>query len=445
MINRIFCGDNLEIMKDLPSESIDLCYIDPPFFTSRNYEVIWNDGEELRQFGDRWVTENKNGSGRATKDINVFLEFMEPRIKEIHRLLKPTGTFFLHCDWHADSYLRILCDKIFDRDPNNIICWHKNGGIKSVSKKFPQKQDTILFYSKSDKYTFHILRRNTEDNALYKRWIKYSKDGENVLFEDFPRTDKVKFEVYSKRFKSQNGREPQEGDIIYAFEGAIIDSVWNDIPDIYRSNEKLDYPTQKPEALLERIIQATTNENFLVLDAFCGCGTTLAVAKRLKRNYIGIDVSPTACRLVANRIKEKLDSVIGIPLNAKEISNLNGYEFQNWIIREFGGFSGKRGADGGIDGVLGDCPIQVKKYKAGRNDLDQFSGALQRENTTEGIFIAINFSSDFKKEVARLKRENNVLIHAYSVSDILKKLHYEILDKKMPKRGLDKFSKLKED
>ena len=123
MIERIICGDNLEILKTFEDEFVDLIYIDPPFFTNKNYEVIWGDGAEIRQFGDRWITENKNGSGRARKDINVYLEWMEPRIKELYRVLKKTGSFYLHCDWHADAYLRILCDKIFNY--KTTIIWLK--------------------------------------------------------------------------------------------------------------------------------------------------------------------------------------------------------------------------------------------------------------------------------------------------------------------------------
>jgi DNA modification methylase len=460
-LNKIICGDNLEMLREIPSESVDLCYIDPPFFTSRNYEVIWNDGEELRQFGDRWVTENKDGSGRASKDINVYLEFMEPRIREIYRVLKPTGSYYVHCDWHADSYLRVLCDKIFGYDKlQGKIVWERTK-TASVKGAFKNNYDSILYYTKSSNYTF-----NTQYEELMSQ--KGFKEDEFGSFADQPciqnglnNGDNKRYFPLEKReiilpddkkwLISQETIDLGEGFIWtkggnprrkrYLKDGKPCSSIWLDMIMHNSSKERLGYPTQKPEALLERIIQASSNKGDIVLDAFCGCGTTLAVAKKLKRQFIGIDVSPTACRLVANRIKVRVDSIIGLPLTADEISQLDGFEFQNWVIREFGGFSGKRGADGGIDGKLGDCPIQVKKYKAGRNDLDQFSGAMLRENTKEGIYLALDFSSDFKKEVARLKRANDILIYYFTVKDILDKLHYPILDEKLPKHGLDKYNK----
>ena len=238
--------------------------------------------------------------------MEKYVQWMEDRLRECHRVLKNTGSIYLHCNWHANAQLRIALDKIFGEDRfRNEIIWHKKGGLKSVEKVFPRKYDVILFYSKTDDYTFHTQRKKTEDNALYRRWIKYSRDGRTVLYKDFPRTDRVKFADYRRRFVAQHdGKEPEPDDVFYEFEGAIIDSVWSDIADIYRGQgERLHYPTQKPEALLERIISTSSDPDDLVLDPFCGCGTTVAVSQKLKRKWIGIDVSPTACRLVADRIR----------------------------------------------------------------------------------------------------------------------------------------------
>ena len=213
--------------------------------------------------------------------------------------------------------------------------------------------------------------------------------------------------------------------------------MWSDISSFQKfgshRKEYLGYPTQKPEGILERIIKTSSNKGDIVLDAFCGCGTALTVAKRLYRNYIGIDVSPTACRLVVDRLKLPITIIEGLPITKEEINKLDGYEFQNWVVREFGGFSGKKGPDGGIDGNIGECLIQVKKFKAGRSALDTFSGALLREGKTEGIFIALNYSKDFKSEVARLKRENDIIIYYYDVEDILNNKHEELLNKYIPK------------
>jgi DNA modification methylase len=469
-INRILCGDNLESLQSLPSDSVDLCYIDPPFFTNRNYEVIWNDGAEVRQFGDRWVTENKDGSGRASKDINKYLEWMEPRIREIHRILKNTGSFYLHCDWHADAYLRVLCDEIFDRDPQSVIQWKRTLVVKGTCKSFGVNTDSILYYVKSNNFKWNPIKIQPSLELLERDYkmiepetgrrfqaVAFVLTGDNPKTLTFPdgkiitapmgKRYRWNQETLNERLKVNplciywtSNNQPRLKKYVDTHEGNLIDNLWNDIIPLQSgSNERLGYPTQKPEALLERIIKASSNENDVILDCFCGCGTTLAVAKKLNRQFIGMDVSPTACRLVAKRISFKLDFIEGLPITPEEIAELDGNEFQNFVIREFGGFSGKRGADGGIDGLLGTCPIQVKKYKAGRGDLDQFSGALLRNNKQEAIYIALGYSMDFVKEVNRLKRDNKIEIHYFDVADIIAKTHYPIVDKFIPKQGLDKY------
>lgn len=142
-IQRVICGDNLEVLKTLEDESIDLCYIDPPFFSGRNYAIIFGDEEEIRQFDDRWVKMNE--TGKYTKDINVYLNWIEPRIKEIYRILKPTGSFYLHCDWHAGHYLKVTCDNIFGYDKfKTEIKWKKATGGKFSSQYWDSVDDTIL-------------------------------------------------------------------------------------------------------------------------------------------------------------------------------------------------------------------------------------------------------------------------------------------------------------
>jgi len=189
------------------------------------------------------------------------------------------------------------------------------------------------------------------------------------------------------------------------------------------SSERLGYPTQKPEALLDRIIKGSSKKGDVVLDAFCGCGTTIAVCKRLDRQFIGIDVSPTACRLMADRIRKPKKEVEGLPLSPAELKTLSGWEFQNWINREFGAINGKRGADGGIDGTFKSILIQVKKYKVGRPDLDSFIGVLLRKKRKVGIFLGLKFTSTFIKEASRLKREDKITIYHFTADDILEKKH----------------------
>lgn len=174
MIKRIICGDNLEVLKTLPDESVDLCYIDPPFFSGRNYAVIFGDKEEVRQFDDRWVKMAEKG--KYSKDINVYLNWMEPRICEIHRVLKKTGSFYLHCDWHADSYLRVMCDEIFGYDRLiNKITWKRSRPKKTTMKR-PNVTDTILHYSKSNDYKYKQLYCGLSESSL-KRYNKKDKKG----------------------------------------------------------------------------------------------------------------------------------------------------------------------------------------------------------------------------------------------------------------------------
>jgi len=452
-MERIICSDNLTALKGLADNSVDLCYIDPPFFTSKTYSVIWGDNSEIRQFDDSFG--DKDSGGRMHKDIQKYLDWMEPRLKEIYRVLKPTGSFYLHCDWHADAYLRVMCDGIFEREPNSVIVWKRTNGGKAQAETFAYITDTILYYSKSDTFNFHKQFQQYTEEQL-KKFNKKDEKGVYYLRALNARGQQAYEGRKITTYKGCTGmwvnsietiqELDKEGEIVLGEnmiykkqrpqEGVPIPNIWDDIS-LVGGNESFGYPTQKPEALLERIIQASSNEGDIVLDAFCGCGTALAVAKRLKRQYIGVDISPTACRLVAWRLNGYLKDkgkewnemaykefnaasyVEGLPLTPEEIAGLTGFEFQNWITRELGANPGKAGADGGIDGMLNGVPIQVKKYKAGRNDLDSFIGTLVRKNSKEGIFIALDFPTTIPQEIRRLEKENGYKITAWTFKDIL--------------------------
>lgn len=416
-IQRIICGDNLPVMQAMPAESVDLVYIDPPFFTSKTYEVIWGDSAERRAFEDRWVKAGE--TGRYSKDINVYLEFMEPRIREIYRILKTTGSFFLHCDWNANSYLRMICDQIFGyKNFRNEIIWCYSGPSQA-SYGFPRKHDTILRYTKGDIFTFHPIRV-PHKSGIHNKGTLHNK------VDSTEETD-----------ESMRKRET---------EGKTLEDWWSDIGSgaHISKTERLGYPTQKPEALLERIIKSSSNENDIIMDCFCGCGTSIAVAKRLSRQFIGVDISPTACRLIAKRINMKVKDVEGIPLTQEEVAELSGWEFQNYVIHLLmlhgqGISVGKKGPDGGLDGFFNELPISVKKYKAGRKDLDEFVATLYRNKKQEGMFLALDYTADFVKEVARLKREQDVLVPHFTLTDVLESKHLEIL--KRYDKTLEKYMK----
>ena len=307
--NLLFHGDNKEVLSTLLVNGfrgkIDLIYIDPPFDSGADYirtvSLRGNkqklEGEEQTlieqvQYSDIWANDN-------------YLQFMYERFILLRELLSEKGSIYIHCDWHKCHHLRFLLDEVFgDENFRNDLIWHYPGGLKALSNFFPRKYDDILFYSKSDNFNFTNQRKETKKNSLYDRWIKYSKDGITILFEDFPKLDKVKYEAYCKRFISQNGREPVKGDILYEFEGALIDDVWSDCPSVFRNlNEKVDYPTQKPEKLLERIINASSNKDSIILDCFVGSGTTAAVAQKLGRRWIGCDINKGSIQTTSKRLQ----------------------------------------------------------------------------------------------------------------------------------------------
>ena len=343
--NRLICGDNLAALSAFEDECIDLIYIDPPFFSNRSYEVIWGDEAEVRSFKDRWAG-----------GIEHYIAWMEERVKELHRVLKPTGSMYLHCDWHAGHYLKVMMDGIFGDEnfQNEVIWFYKTGGASK--RRFGRKHDNILFYSKSNDYIFNTQKE--------KSYLTHKYGFSNI--------------------------EIKEDDGGYYTEVYCRD-VW-DIPAL-RGNqpETLGYPTQKPEALLERIIGASSSKGALVLDAFAGCGTALVAAQKLGRKWVGIDISPTAVRLMEKRLKKmgaRNTVVTGMPKSVEHLKGLEPLEFQNWVINEMGAHhSRKKVGDMGIDGYFTKtlfreaAVIQVKQSKGvGRNVVDNFETAMRRED-----------------------------------------------------------------
>jgi len=403
-INKLICGDNLEELGKLPKESVDLVYIDPPFFTHKQYEVVWGDEAEVRSFEDRW----EGG-------IEHYISWMRPRILAIYDVLKPTGSFYLHCDWHANAHLRIICDEIFGvkNFRNEIIwCYSTSGRGK---REFSKKHDTIFFYSKTKDYFWN-------DKAAK---VPYSDEYINSHFRDKDEKGKV----CRKRFDAGKWR------IYYPDEGAIPNDWW-EMPYVNSmAKERLGYPTQKPEALLERIIKASSNPGDIVLDAFCGCGTTMAVAHKLGRRWIGIDISPTAIKTVDDRLKrigankDEDYIVVGMPTTADELKKLAPFEFQNWVINEMSArHSRKKVGDMGLDGYLSrdlyheEAGIQVKQTEnVGRNVVDNFCHALGRAKYKRGYLVAFSFGKGAVEEVARLKNEGDVHIILVTVDDLLYK------------------------
>lgn len=262
ILNNVLLSDNLEFLRELDSEFIDLIYIDPPFYSGVDYE----------EFSDLWPS------------FDEYLNFMKLRIIEMHRILKNTGSFYLHCDANAVFDLKPLCDKIFEKSHfKREIVWNVGSvsGFKSQVKGWVRQHDTILYYTKSGNFTFNKQYIPYKEEYI-KKMFRY-KDGDGRLYR-----------------KRRGGKQ-----FLDEKPGMLVGDVWNDIYSYQtrtRSKEYLGYPTQKPEKLIERVILASSNEGDIVADFFCGSGTTLLVAKRLNRKWIGVDNNPKAIELSKQRI-----------------------------------------------------------------------------------------------------------------------------------------------
>ncbi len=470
--NVIYCGDCLLKLKEIPSDSIDLIYIDPPFSSSRNYVAFWQE-QEKRHFEDRF------------ENVSAYVDYMRPRLKELHRVLKPTGSFYYHCDWHASHYIKVLLDSDYLFGYSNFrneIIWKRRYGTFSTvheSNKFGSSTDAIFFYVKTKDAPFHPQYSfNDEEYQRYvERAFKYvDETGRRYRIADLanpaPRPNlmyeykgykppkngwaisREKMEQWDKEGRLYFPKNPdgriQRKRFLDELKGKPVQNLWDDIEMVSsQSGERLGYPTQKPLALADRIIKASSNEGDTVLDAFCGCGTTILSAQLLKRKWIGIDISPTACRVIAKRledttgIKEGQDFVVkDLPKTVEELRIYPAFEFQNWVINALGGVPNKvKVRDKGIDGKLypiedikkekkegidlfGDIdryiPIQVKRTdQVGRPDIENFEVAMKRDKRERGIVIGFDFSRDALKEIRRIEREEGLFIEPKTVSQIV--------------------------
>lgn len=425
--NLLICGDNLKALDNLKKQGIkvDLIYLDPPFFSNRHYEVVWGDEAEIRSFKDRWAG-----------GIHVYIEWMKERIIKMYDALKDTGSFYLHCDWHASHSLKVMLDEIFGhKNFRNEIIWYYKTFHGQVKNYFPKKHDTIFFYTKSHDWKFNQLFDDDYKNTIdFKRWNKYLVQGNKIIGANMPMQD-TRFTRFYRRWKRQNKREPKPSDIVYELKGQPLDTLWDIKAVDPKDKDRLGYPTQKPEALLENIIKASSNKNDLILDPFCGCGTAMAVAHKLNRKWIGIDISPTAISLIEKRL-EKLGAIkgkdfdsIGMPTTTTALKSLEPFEFQNWVINEMQAKQSKRiVGDKGIDGHIEkslyseEAGIQVKQSeKIGRNIIDNFETALERKKYQKGYVVGFSFTKGSHEEVARVKEEKGLYIKLIKVEDLLKR------------------------
>jgi DNA modification methylase len=456
-INKLILGDNLEILKQLESETVDLIYLDPPFFSNRNYEVIWGDAGEVRSFADRW-------SG----GMDHYIGWLKERVEQMHRILKPTGSIFLHCDWHANAYIRVeILDKLFGFENfRGEIIWNRAFAHNDAKKKLAVLSDTIWYYSKTGKLIYNPVYSISDEDDYNDRFSLMEDDGRryqsvpmdspnprpNLMYEWKGYPSPVKGWRYSKEAMEELDKK---GEIIYPenpkgrlrrkkyldeAKGALVGNVWLDIHNVQgNSIERIGYPTQKPAALMKRIIEMSTNEGHVVLDPFVGGGTTIAVADKLQRQWIGIDQSVQAVKVTEFRLNNQQDlfsKPFIVQLHKYDYDTLrykDAFEFESWIVSQFGGTTNtKQRGDLGLDGKAKDgAPIQVKRSDGiGRNVIDNFLSAVQRfdkklyeknmaAKNPVGYIIAFSFGKGAIEEVARLKNKENVIIKLVEVGDIV--------------------------
>lgn len=469
-MNQLFYGDNLGVLRDhIASESVDLIYLDPPFNSNANYNILFKSktGEgadsQIEAFEDTWHWNDtaeeafdqviRSGNTNAAElirafrgflgenDMMAYLSMMAIRLIELHRVLKPTGSLYLHCDPTASHYLKLLLDSVFGPERyRNEITW-KRTTTHSDSKTWSRVADTILFYTKGRDFTWNTPREPHSEEYLAAKYRHDDHDGRglyrldnmvspnprpNMMYEwlGFPspqmgwRYQRETMQrlhdegrVWYPRLADgsySTGKRPQLKRYLSEMQGGVMGTIWTDISPINsQAQERLGYPTQKPLALLKRIIATSSNEGDIVLDPFCGCGTAVHAAEKLGRKWVGIDVTHLAIALIEKRMKDAFPdiefTVEGTPkdlASAQDLALRDKYQFQWWAVSmvdalPFGGK--KKGADGGIDGIIYFKPDGKRTEKAlvsvkgggnvSVNMIRDLHSAMEREKAPIGVFI----------------------------------------------------------
>jgi len=466
MTNALYYGDNLAVLREsIATESVNLIYLDPPFNSNASYNVLfkapsgdgsqaqieafedswhWNESAELAfdevvtgPHSDATIMLKAMRSALGENDMMAYLAMMAVRLIELHRVLKPTGSLYLHCDPTASHYLKILLDSIFGpQNYVNEITW-KRTSSHNTARRYGNVADIILFYSRTDKYVWNPQYTAFSPEQLGR--YKPDKDGrlykgEN-LTADRANSTSGKFQwrgtmppasrgwgytieqlekwwSEGRILTRKDGCPRMDGLKVYLDElqGQPLQSVWTDIDRIGNTaGERLGYPTQKPLALLARIISASSNEGDVVLDPFCGCGTTVHAAQKLGRQWIGIDVTHLAIALIERRLREAFPGIAydvhGVPKDvagARDLALRDKHEFQKWITAKIGAQpykGGKKGMDRGIDGYLHfrdadkNPQFAIVSVKGGgikSGDVRDLKGTMEREKAALGLFLTLN-------------------------------------------------------
>jgi site-specific DNA-methyltransferase (adenine-specific) len=466
----LFYGDNLDVLREhVADESIDLIYLDPPFNSNASYNILFKSptgagaDASIEAFDDTWswgpsaeaalldITESGNHklhtlmqamrTAIGENAMMAYLAMMAVRLMELHRTLKPTGSLYLHCDPTASHYLKLVLDAVFGPENyRNEIIWKRTSSHGNVSANYGDVTDTIFYYSKGPNPTWNRPMMALSDRNVAEKYNLIDEQGRRYTTRDLrnpgvrpnlrydytasngktykPHPNgwsftKEKMAQYDEAGllhfpKSDDGRLRLK---LYLDErpGKPMQTLWDDIPPINsQAQERLGYPTQKPRALLERIIAASSKPDDIVLDPFCGCGTAVDAAQKLGRRWIGIDVTHLAIGLIEKRLREGYGSAvqfetIGVPCDlasAQRLARDNPHQFQAWITLRLGGWpwmGGKKGGDRGVDGYFyyvgegGQTETGVISVKAGNNVnpgmLRDLWGVMQRDGHKLGVFI----------------------------------------------------------
>ena len=460
-MNHLFYGDNLQVLRDsIQDASVDLIYLDPPFNSNASYNILFkgpaggNSAAQIEAFDDTWQWNDSAESAYADvmrcgnaaastmlramrsflgdNDMMAYLAMMAVRLIELHRVLKPTGSLYLHCDPTASHYLKILLDAVFggNRLANEVI-WARSLPHGNTLKKFGASHDVILFYRKGESATWNAPFQPNREEYIKDFYRFQEPDGRvyRLISCINPNPNRpnltYKWNGVTKVWKYTKERMQKmhdEGLLVYSktgtpsykgyldtMKGRPIQDIWSDISPLMGSaQERLGYPTQKPVALLERILSASSNPDDVVLDPFCGCGTTVHAAQKLGRQWVGIDVTHLAIGLIEKRLREAFADVQfathGVPQDiegARDLARRGQYhEFEKWalsLIAAQPGNMGKKGADKGIDGNLfygakseGRAIVSVK---AGENVnvamIRDLRGVIEREGAGVGVFLTL--------------------------------------------------------
>ena len=463
--NKLYYGDNLEVLQRyVKDESVDLVYLDPPFNSRQDYNVLFaeKDGSQsssqIHAFEDTWewnidaerayeqIVEQGGRVADALRafrtflggsDMMAYLAMMAPRLVELRRVLKETGSIYLHCDPTASHYLKILMDAVFGPQFfRNEIIWKRADPKGHAFTRFPSTHDVILAYGRGTETAWNPQYREYDEDYIRSHYSNIEEEsGRHYTLSDCTNPNRNRpnltydWKGVTKVWrwtKERMQRAHDEGRLVYTKSGAprykryldemmgtVVTTVWDDIPFINsQAQERLGYPTQKPEALLERILKASSNEGDLVLDPFCGCGTTVQVAQRLNRRWIGIDITHLAIGLIKKRLSDAFGpeikttyEVVGEPTDyegAAALAAEDKYQFQWWALGQVGARPAeqKKGADRGIDGRLyfhdddsGQSKQIIFSVKAGGVSVPQVRdlvGVLTREKAEIGVFLSFD-------------------------------------------------------